>query len=110
MDIQESFHRILEQKQAVTHLFFTVALGGCPELRLIFWGTEGAGHSGEFSGSPQLLCAPLAIYAQFTNDLLRTLREFHGADWNPELMEQWRMAIERVGQAVFAACQKSVQN
>ena len=48
MDIQESFHRILEQKQAVTHLFFTVALGGCQEARLIFWGTEGAGHSGEF--------------------------------------------------------------
>jgi len=48
------------------------------------------------------------MYAQFTSDLLRTLREFHGADWNPELMEQWKLAIERVGQAIFAAYQKSV--
>jgi hypothetical protein len=109
MDIQESFHRILEQKQAVTHLFFTVALGGCPEARLIFWGTEGAGHSVEFSSSPQMLCSPLAMYAQFTNDLLRTLCEFHGADWNSELMEQWKMAIERVGRVPFAAYQESVQ-
>jgi hypothetical protein len=110
MDIQESFHRILEQKQAVSHLFFTVALGGCHETRSIFWGTEGAGHSGGFSSSPQMLCAPLAMYAQFTNDLLRALREFHGTDWNAELMEQWRMAIERVGQAIFAAYRESVPN
>ncbi len=102
MDINESFHRILEQKQAVTQLFFTVALGGNHEARLLFWGTEGA--------SPQIVCAPLAIYAQFTNDLLWTLREFHGADWNAELMEQWKMAIERVGQAVFAAYQEAVLN
>jgi hypothetical protein len=110
MDIQESFHRILEQKQAVTHLFFSVALGGCHEARLIFWGTEGAGHSVEFSSAPQTLIAPLAMYTQFTNDLLRALREFHGADWNAELMEQWRMAIERVGRAIFAAYEESVQN
>jgi hypothetical protein len=109
MDIQESFHRILEQKQAVTHLFYTVALGGCPEVRLLFWGTEGAGHPVELASSPQMLCAPLAMYAQFTNDLLRTLLEFHGADWNLELMEQWRTTIERAGQTVFAAYQESVQ-
>jgi hypothetical protein len=110
MDIEESFHRILEQKHAVSRLFFTLALGGCHEACLILWGKEGAGHSGELSSSPQMVCAPLAIYTQFTNDLLRALREFHGADWNAELMEQWKTAIERVGQAIFAACQKSVQN
>ncbi|HZV07611.1 MAG TPA: hypothetical protein VE999_21170 [Gemmataceae bacterium] len=108
MDIQESFHRILEQRHAVSRSFFTGALSGCPEVRLIFWGTEGAGPPVEPSSSPQMLCAPLAMYAQFTSDLLRTLREFHGADWNPELMEQWKLAIERVGQAIFAAYQKSV--
>jgi hypothetical protein len=108
MDIRESFHRILEQKQAVTHLFFTVALGGCHEAHWIIWGTDGAGPSVEFSSSSHTLCAPLAIYAQFTNDLLRALCEFHGADWNPELMEQWKMAIERVGRAIFAAYQESV--
>jgi hypothetical protein len=102
MDIEESFHRILEQKQAVTHLFFTLALDNGHEGRLIFWGAEGA--------SPQALCAPLAIYKQFTNDLLRTLREFHGTDWNAELMEQWKTAIERVGCSIFAAYQEAVLN
>ncbi len=102
MDIRESFHRILEQKQAVTQQFFTVALGGSHEACLIFWGAEGA--------SPQSLCAPPGIYAQFTSDLLRTLREFHGADWNAELMEQWKTAIERAGQAIFAAYQEAVLN
>jgi hypothetical protein len=48
------------------------------------------------------------MYAQFTNDLLRALGEFHGADWNPELMEQWRRAIERVGRIMFAAYQESL--
>jgi hypothetical protein len=110
MDIKESFHRILEQKQAVTNLFFTVALGSGHEARLFIWGTEGAGRPVESSGPPQSLCAPLAIYAQFTNDLLQALREFHGADWNPELMEQWRTAIEGVGRVVFAACREAVPN
>ena len=52
MDIQESFHRILEQKQAVTHLFFTVALGDGHEAHLIFSRTEGAGQSVEISSPP----------------------------------------------------------
>jgi hypothetical protein len=56
------------------------------------------------------VCAPLAIYAQFTSDLLRTLHEFHGADWNPELMQQWKTAIERVGRIIFSAHQEAVLN
>jgi hypothetical protein len=130
MDIKESLRRILEQKQAVTHRFFTIALTGRHEGRLVFGGADRAGQSAEFSTSPQedvyhdtwsysveglirnspgsqygKLGLPLAIYAQFTNDLLRTLREFHGADWDPELMEKWTAAIERVGQAIFAGYQ-----
>jgi hypothetical protein len=93
----------------VTHLFFTVALGSCHEARLFFFGNDGAGHSLDFSSSSLTGCAPSAMYAQFTNDLLLTLGEFHGADWNPELMEQWRRAIERVGRITLAACQESVE-
>jgi hypothetical protein len=106
MDIQESFHRILEQKHAMDRSFFTLALSSCHEACLLLWGKEGGGHSGEVSSPPPMVCAPLAMYAQFTSDLLRALCEFHGADWNAELMEQWRMAIERVGQAIFAPFQK----
>jgi hypothetical protein len=92
MDIKESLRRVLEQKQAVTHRFFAVALSGRHEVYFVEqekWG------------------AVLAIYAQFTNDLLQTLREFHGADWNPELMEQWREAIECVGRAISAGHQET---
>jgi hypothetical protein len=110
MDINESFRRILEQKQAVTHRFFAVALNGCPEAHLVFRGIDWGGQSVELSSTPPTVSAPLALYSQFANDLLRTLREFHGADWNPELMEQWKMAIECVGVAIFAAYQQSVQN
>ena len=106
MDINESFRRILEQKQAVTHRFFAVALGGGHETRFVFWGTEEVRVSVEFSSAPGTLKSPLALYAQFTDDLLRTLQEFHGADWNGELMEQWRIAIERVGHTIFAAHEK----
>jgi hypothetical protein len=107
MDIQDSFRLILERRQAVTHRFFSVALGGGHEARLVAGTVDGTGPSAEFSGLPQAWSAPLAIYAQFTNDLLRTLREFHGADWNPQLREQWRVAIERVGHGLFAACRES---
>jgi hypothetical protein len=91
MDIQESLRRILEQKKAVTQLFFAVALSGR--------------HEGCFVGQEEWGVL-LAIYAQFTNDLLQTLREFHGADWNPELMAQWRTAIECVGRTIFAGHQE----
>jgi hypothetical protein len=92
MDIKESLRRILDQKQAVTQRFFTVALSGRHEVYFVEQGQWGA---------------VLAIYAQFTNDLLQTLLEFHGADWNPELMEQWREAIERVGRAISAGHQET---
>jgi hypothetical protein len=107
MDIKESFCRILEQKQAVTHRFFAVARGSGHETRFVFWRTEEAGVSAESSSAPRNLKTPLELYAHFTNDLLRTLQEFHGADWNGELMEQWRLAIERVGHAIFTAREKA---
>ena len=92
MDIKESLRRILDQKQAVTQRFFTVALSGRHEVYFVEQGQWGA---------------VLAIYAQFTNDLLQTLREFHGADWDPELMEQWREAIEHVGRGISAGHQET---
>ncbi len=110
MDIHESFRRILEQKKSVTQLFFTVALGSCPEVRLVLWGKDCPGPLLELSGSAQLLSAPLAIYAQFASDLLQALREFHGTDWTPELMAQWQRAIEHVGRAIFASCQGPTQD
>jgi hypothetical protein len=87
MDIKESLRRILEQKQAVTHRFFAVALSGRHEVYIV---------------EQDKWRALLAIYAQFSDDLLQTLREFHGPDWDPALMEQWREAIERVGRAISA--------
>ncbi len=109
MDIQESFRRILEQKQAVTHLFFAVALSGCQEAHFVCQGTDWAGQSLEFSSSSQAFCVPLTLYAQFANDLLQALRDFHGPDWTPDLMQQWRMAIERVGRAICSSSQDTAQ-
>jgi hypothetical protein len=91
MDITESLRRILEQKKAVTQRFFSVALGCGRETYFVFVGSEAeSGSSG-----------PRTIYEQFTHDLLQTLQEFHGSDWNAELREQWRMAIECVGRAIL---------
>ncbi len=92
MDIQESLRRILEQKQAVTQRFFTVALSGHEACFVLL--------ASEREMSPTSI-APRVIYEQFTQDLLRTLQEFHGPEWNAELLQQWQVAIERVGQAIL---------
>jgi hypothetical protein len=101
MDIQESLRRILEQKQAVTHRFFTVALGGGPDGYFVFVGAETDPQPRRPTYVPLTGSAPRTIYEQFTQDLLRTLQEFHGAEWNAELMTQWQKAIEHVGRAIL---------
>jgi len=92
MDIQESLRCILEQKQAVTHRFFTVALSG-QEAYFLLVASE--------RETPPTSIAPRMIYKQFTQDLLQTLQEFHGPEWNAELREQWKVAIERVGRIIL---------
>ena len=101
MDIQESLRRILEQKQAVTQHFFTVALGTTHEACFVFMGAEAEQSSIRPANLLQAVSAPRTIYEQFTQDLLQTLQEFHGSDWNAELRDQWRAAIEFVGRAIL---------
>jgi hypothetical protein len=64
----------------------------------------------QLASSSHKCCVPLALYAQFADDLLQALRMFHGADWTPDLMEQWRLAIEGVGRSIFTTCQNPVHD
>jgi len=45
---------------------------------------------------------PPEEYPAFRDALLVALAEFHGADWTPDLAEQWHRAIDRANTAMLA--------
>lgn len=110
MDITESFRRILEEKQAITHRFFAVAQSRSQEPHLVSPERDWADQQVDLASLPQTSNAVLALYEEFTSDLLQTLRELHGPEWDPELHEQWRGAITSAGRSLFTPAQELVES
>jgi hemoglobin-like flavoprotein len=119
VDIQESLHRILEQKETFADLFYLVFLDRFPELRKYFRGVnlkrQGVlltmallvierNHSGSFPSTRQFLRylgskhhergIPAAAYPKFRLAFLATLERFHSKDWNEQLALDWSEAID----------------
>jgi hemoglobin-like flavoprotein len=131
MDIKESLHQILEQKKAVSELFYQVFLESYPEARSFFEKTNmpfqsmnlsialiliERYHSNSYGAVEQWLnClgtkhhdwgVPLELYPHFLNAILATLKQFHGRDWGPALEDQWRTAFQRASQAMAVGYQQ----
>jgi len=132
MDIQESLHRILEREQLVADLFYIVFLEQHPEVRRHFVRVNmqrqavlltmalqvvvqyylhgfptaeaylkilGEEHSGRGIG-PEL-------YPKFCDALLASLSRFHSRDWNDQLAQQWRQAVELAATRMLEAYPKA---
>jgi methyl-accepting chemotaxis protein len=131
MDIKESLHRILEQKKAVSELFYQVFLNSCPEARSFFEKTnmslqamnlsialiliERFHHVSYGAVEEWLKClgskhqdwgVPLELYQPFREALLETLKQHHGPDWGAEVEDQWRTAIDRASQVMGVGYQQ----
>src|SRR5262249_17261330 len=118
MDIQESLHRILQDRNNVADQFYRLFFERYPEVRRHFEGVNLA-HQAELlrmalmvmeahyahaypATQNYLQClgskhhgrgVPRELYPKFRDALLATLEQFHGRDWDEGLAGQWREAF-----------------
>jgi hemoglobin-like flavoprotein len=119
MDIGESLHRVLEDKQGVAELFYQRFLDGAPEVQRHFDGVNmryqqvmltmalmaierqhrsaypaTASYLRHLGTKHQARGIPAELYSKFREDLLAALGQFHGPDWDGPLASQWAEAID----------------
>jgi hemoglobin-like flavoprotein len=120
MTIHDSVHRILEQQATFADLFYLVFLESYPEVRRHFEGVNmkrqamlltmalmvmERHYSGSYPATRMYLQylgtrhhdwgIPEDQFPSFRDALVATLMRFHGSEWNPQLAEQWQVAIDR---------------
>jgi len=120
MDIHESMHRILQQKDTLADLFYLVFLERYPEVRRHFEGVDMQGQAAlltmalmvmerHYQGSYPATAMYLRYlgtkhhdrgthredFPKFSAAMLATLERFHSNDWNPQLARQWAEAIDK---------------
>ena len=126
MNIQQSLHHILEQKEKVADLFYIVFLERYPEVRTYFRGVDlqpqavlltmalmviERHYSGSYPATEMYLKylgtkhhdrgIPPELFAKFRDAMLSTLERFHSKDWNALLAQQWGAAINRAATTMF---------
>jgi hemoglobin-like flavoprotein len=126
MDIKESVQQFVKHSDEVTKRFYSLFFEHVPEARPLFQSvnmgeqfmnlttallvveryytsSSGAARSYlNYLGTKHKDRGVLPDhYPKFQEALLRTLREFHGPDWGPELETQWRGAFEGACEAMF---------
>jgi hemoglobin-like flavoprotein len=120
MNIVESLHRILGERDTLADLFYQHFLVRYPEVATHFQGVNlrrqamlltmalmvmERHHSGNYPATAMYLRylgskhhvrgVPEHLYPQFREALLAVLERFHDKDWGPELATQWGAAIDR---------------
>jgi hemoglobin-like flavoprotein len=131
MAIEESVARLLAEKSTVVRLFYNRFLAQYPEVKEYFASTNfdqqaivltmalvmvenyyshaypASRHYLKFLGHRHHEQGiPADLYPKFCECLLRTLAEFHGADWTTELSIEWRDALEIASKAMLAGYKK----
>lgn len=119
MDIKESLHRILGDREVLADLFYIVFLDRYPEVRRHFQGVNlkhqavlltmalmviERHHTDAYPATETYLkylgtkhhdrAIPPDLYRGFRDALLATLERFHSNDWDAPLAGQWRAAID----------------
>jgi hemoglobin-like flavoprotein len=119
MDIEESLHRILQEKENVASRFYPLFLECHPEARRYFNGVDMSRqaellrlalimverhHTHAYPATESYVNylgtkhrvrgIPADLFAPFRDALLATLEQFHGKDWDTALAGQWREAID----------------
>jgi hemoglobin-like flavoprotein len=119
MNIQDSLHRLLQEKESVAELFYAVFFERCPEARPYFQDVD-MRRQGMLLAMALLIiernyvCAypaaesylrylgtrhhtrgiPLELYPAFRESLLQTLGRVHGDGWDEALAKEWGAAID----------------
>jgi hemoglobin-like flavoprotein len=131
MDIHDSVHQILQQKESFADVFYLVFLEDSPEVRRHFTRVN-------FKHQNVLLTMALMVmerhythsypatetylnylgtkhdergippqhYPMFRESLLRAMKRFHGHAWDDRLAEQWREAIDSAMEAMMKGYRK----
>jgi hemoglobin-like flavoprotein len=119
MDIEESLHCNLQEKENVASRFYPFFLERHPEARRYFAGVDMNGqaqllrlalimverhHTHRYPATQSYLNylgtkhrvrgIPEELFAPFRDALLAILEQFHGKDWDTALARQWREAID----------------
>lgn len=119
--LQQSLHAILScPRQELGQLFYDKFLTNCPAAAPFFAGLNLQVQAKVLVNSLQAVVAcqlnqypaaesyltvlgnrhyrrniPESLYPQFRDAMLATLAEFHGSEWDTELNDQWRAALDR---------------
>jgi hemoglobin-like flavoprotein len=127
MDIEESLRVILERKEPVAVLFYTVFLDQYPDVRQFFARVNLKRQAVLLTTALQLIVqyhlhsfpvieAYLKVlgqkhrdwgigpehYPKFCTAMLATLGQFHGRCWNEQLAQQWQRALELTSEKMLA--------
>jgi hemoglobin-like flavoprotein len=119
MDIQESLRQILAREELVADLFYVVFLDRYPEVRRHFVHVNMRRQAVLLTVALQFVvqyylhsfptvaaylrilgeehsCRGIEpeLYPKFCQALLATLSRFHSREWNDELAQQWRQALD----------------
>jgi hemoglobin-like flavoprotein len=120
MTIQDSLHRLLQQKESAAELFYSLLFERYPQLKPYFEGVDmkrqatlltmallviERNYVCSYSAAEAYLRylgtrhqtrgIPLETYSAFRAALLETLQRVQGADWGEELAREWGAAIDR---------------
>ena len=134
MDIKQSIHELLAQKDIVIRLFYDRFLVQCPEVSEYFAGIDldqqaialtmamvmvedyfshaypATRHYLRVLGHRHhLRRIPAELYPKFCDCLLKTLQEFHGDDWGVELSTQWYNALEIASRTMLEGYRKPLR-
>src|SRR4051812_4566979 len=118
MTIQDSLHRLLQQKETLSELFYSLLFERFPQVKPYFEAVDmkrqgtlltmalliiernhvcsypAAESYLRYLGTRHLTRGiPLDTYPGFREALLETLRRVHGDDWGDDLAREWATAI-----------------
>jgi hemoglobin-like flavoprotein len=127
VDISQSLDRILNSQDVLGELFYDIFLHQYPEVQHFFEGVNlrrqavlltmaliiveqyysnpyptTAEYLRYLGSKHHQLNIPKELYGKWADAMLTTLRQFHGKDWTEDLARQWREAIDRTTQQMFA--------
>jgi hemoglobin-like flavoprotein len=128
MDLTESLHEILEQKDKLADLFYLVFLEHHPDVQRFFFGVDMKRQNtlltmalivveryaqGEYAVARSYLRMlgekhlergiPRDAYPKWREAMMGTLERFHGPRWNSGLADQWANALDSAITAVLTA-------
>jgi hemoglobin-like flavoprotein len=133
MNIHQSIKRILDSKEVLGDLFYSVFLNRYPEIQQYFEGVNmkrqavllttalvlvEQNYSSSYPAIEQYLrylgskhhdrFIPFKIYEQWREAMLETLAQFHGSQWSEELAAQWRDAIDQTTELMLEGYEQHI--